>query len=525
MNTEPEQPESGLDGIIAAISERLNHDHFILSVSHSNYLSSLGGTEKLLMEEQQAFFGHRISYIQIYPLDRQVRREVQTAPDQMVGINVDASPVESMTLLQLCVVLQSMISRNGIRPSAVHLHHLMNMSLFGVGVLIDALAPSTVRFFIHDYFTICSSFNLLTDDNVYCGMGSSETACCQGCTRCRNRVGHLARMRSFFSRLKPEVVAPSTTAKTIWSDYFPDLEDRIRVVPHQIRVPVKDHGGIPAVQSSASESPIKVAYLGYESANKGLETWWRLLADARIRHAFDFYHLGAAGKKIPGVTYVPVSFQQDGPDAMVDALTTHGIDVAFLWSIWPETYSFTVFEALAAGCAVITNGISGNIRAQVVESGRGLVFETESEMLRFFSDPLQVRKRMAAEHALKGRRFQLLFNPRIAEETARHSQPARPPISSNRDMDAYQVRCQNNWFSALRLFSAACAQRDDIRPLTDRIDGLQARLNVYQRSRLHRMVEAVRGWFTRHPVVGNRVRPFVVRLSKLFFQFFNSKEV
>ena len=338
-----------LDNILVDISEELTYRDCVLSVSHSNYLSALGGTEKVLMEEQEAFFSRRISYIQIYPLEQQARRGVPAAPHQLVGINVDATPFGSMTLLQLCVVLQSMVIRHEIRPAAVHLHHLMDMSLLGVGFLIDTLMPAAVRFFVHDYFTICSSFNLLTDENTYCGIGSPAPRGCDGCTRCDNHAAHLVRMRSFLNRLNPEVVAPSETASAIWANYFPDLKERIRIIPHQVVEPVTGQRDIREDRFKNPAIPLKIAYLGYESLNKGLETWWRLSENDCIRNAFDLYHLGAAGKKIPGVTYVPVSFQDDGPDAMVDALTTHAIDVAFLWSIWPETYSFTFFEALAAG--------------------------------------------------------------------------------------------------------------------------------------------------------------------------------
>ena len=61
------------------------------------------------------------------------------------------------------------------------------------------------------------------------------------------------------------------------------------------------------------------------------------------------------------------------------------IDIAFLWSICPETFSFTLYESLAAGCYVITNPASGNIQDVIKKDTQlGMVYPTETEMLAAF---------------------------------------------------------------------------------------------------------------------------------------------
>jgi len=67
---------------------------------------------------------------------------------------------------------------------------------------------------------------------------------------------------------------------------------------------------------------------------------------------------------------------------MTEALQDNNIDVAFLWSICPETFSFTLYESLAAGCTVLTNRNSGNIQAYVREHPEaGIVLEHENALL------------------------------------------------------------------------------------------------------------------------------------------------
>ncbi|WP_152209766.1 hypothetical protein [Bifidobacterium cebidarum] len=71
---------------------------------------------------------------------------------------------------------------------------------------------------------------------------------------------------------------------------------------------------------------------------------------------------------------------------MVPQLKKHNIDIAFLWSTWDETYCYTFFEALEAGCYVLTNSHSGNIAASVKKYNCGLVFSSLSECKRYLSD-------------------------------------------------------------------------------------------------------------------------------------------
>jgi glycosyltransferase involved in cell wall biosynthesis len=89
---------------------------------------------------------------------------------------------------------------------------------------------------------------------------------------------------------------------------------------------------------------------------------------------------------------------------MLDALRTHRIDVAFLWSVWPETFCFTLHEAMAAGCYVVTNPNSGNIQATVVQANCGKVFASEEEVVAWFESGrlIQAARKFRNEEARFG---------------------------------------------------------------------------------------------------------------------------
>ena len=70
---------------------------------------------------------------------------------------------------------------------------------------------------------------------------------------------------------------------------------------------------------------------------------------------------------------------------MVESLRWNQIDVALLWSTVAETFSFTMHEALAAGCFILTNPNSGNIQDYVHHHPEcGLVLEDEAALIELF---------------------------------------------------------------------------------------------------------------------------------------------
>ena len=118
------------------------------------------------------------------------------------------------------------------------------------------------------------------------------------------------------------------------------------------------------------------------------------------------------------VQTIDVNFQISGPDAMRAALERHQLDFAFLWSIWPETFSFTCYEAMAAGAFVLTGQQSGNIAAQAGAGSRGRVFPDLDAVERFLVDD-------AAVAATRDRRLdvpRLLWTESLSEDVLKQAQ-------------------------------------------------------------------------------------------------------
>ena len=400
---------------ILRITEKLKFRNYVLSVSPANYLVALGGTEKVLHEEQVELKKRNISYIQVYPYDLYDKCVEKKHFDQLVGVNVDSVPVGNFTIVQIGLILQLLNLSQTTNAVAIHIHHLKGLSILGVKCLINTVQAHKLRFFLHDYYTICPQFNLLKDDKVYCGGPPVDSKDCRECKWGEKRSSHFSMVKTVLNSVKTDFVIPSRIAATIWSRSFPEHVNNIQVVPHQIFRKINENRTICLKRLNDSDYRPKIAYVGYESVNKGWETWRDITSKRSIKTQYELFHLGASSMRMPGVNNIPVSFLDEGPDAMVKALRKHQIDIAFLWSICPETYSFTLHEAFAANCFVVTNSLSGNIAAQIKGSSRGIVFRDEAEMLQFFNEMPKVKEAIRL-NLRENSTYELAFNPQLTIE-------------------------------------------------------------------------------------------------------------
>ncbi len=69
---------------------------------------------------------------------------------------------------------------------------------------------------------------------------------------------------------------------------------------------------------------------------------------------------------------------------MTETLRDKEIDAVLLWPLWPETFSIKLHDALAAGCFIVTNPLSGNIQDYIRRNPRqGVILEDEKALHDF----------------------------------------------------------------------------------------------------------------------------------------------
>ncbi|MBZ9634148.1 glycosyltransferase [Clostridium sp. FP1] len=361
---------------INKILQKLKNNNTVFVISHSDYRTILGGTEKVIYEQQKLFLDKKISYIQIFPYKQIV--SMSNEPDlQMIALNVDSNLIGYFTISQLKIML-FVIQKLDVNIMKVHIHHLLGFDISSIEKLLEYI-KADIKFFLHDYYSICPHCNLLKDDIYYCGDSHHISNYCSSCKYGKERVKHFEKINSFFYKFNMIFIAPSEVAKNIWVKFFPELRDRVYVIPHQVLV------GEYYKKNLLGNKTIKVAYVGSQQENKGWAVWRNFVK--QNKYNYDIYHFGLCCEKLSNVTNILVSFIEDGEGAMTEALKKYNIDIVILWSICPETYSFTYFESYCAGCFVITNPFSGNVAQQVIKNGNGVVLQNETDLNELFKNP------------------------------------------------------------------------------------------------------------------------------------------
>lgn len=344
----------------------------IVVVSHTSYLNSVGGLEKVILEQYLVAKEKGYNFIAIYPILRSlnVYKHDLIKKFKVWGVHINGSKATDMTDESLVAMLKN------LNISKIIIHSLINVPIDSINKILANVHSDSKLFYIHDYGTICSGHNLLKNKSVYCGSNGHSLKCitCRFCIS-----GYLAynKYTSLFKRFSFTFIFPSEIAKCIWKKSFDFVADtKLLVLPHQ-----KFSN---AVNLYRNKNVIpRIAYVGYQSYNKGWDYFKKFVLFCRkINFKCDFYVLGSCKETIDGVKVVSVSFLKDGPNAMVDAIRKYKIDYAMLWSPWPETYSYTFFESYIGGANILTNINSGNIAFQTRLLHCGKVYDNIEELYK-----------------------------------------------------------------------------------------------------------------------------------------------
>lgn len=132
---------------------------------------------------------------------------------------------------------------------------------------------------------------------------------------------------------------------------------------------------------------LKIAYLGYKAEHKGWNLFESLLLDKNIVDQYDIYHIGADDlKKNNSYTKVLANYknQSTTPELL---LKKYDIDIVLLFSKLEESYSYTMYEAIASQSCIVTSDCSGNI-SHIIEKNQayGKIFSSELSVIDFFND-------------------------------------------------------------------------------------------------------------------------------------------
>jgi hypothetical protein len=311
---------------------------------------------------------NNISYIYIFDISHYIR----TKRRDYWGLIVDGEYMGICTSDEIKHFI-----RNNSALEAVFFHNFQHISLNQIEYIFSGIDTNNFLY-VHDYLMLCHEGHFLKEKLKLCVWNESYETRCRDCQYGHQTTLILEQFRNLWKKININfVICPSMTAKERFAFAFQELDSKCYIIPHQ--------------KLSGSFLPNgdnrRIAFVGMPSATKGYVTWKKVCG---INPKLSYYQFGRKTETIEKVHYFNVKFKKDELNPMVNALRANRIGIVLLWSVWPETYSYTYYESLVTGCFVITNSESGNIAAAVRENGNGIVLENEKDLLELLMDDEQL---------------------------------------------------------------------------------------------------------------------------------------
>jgi hypothetical protein len=365
----------GADEILAKI-QVLPEDRklYVISLSHDSFLENVGGLQVRIHDELAKYRDKGINYLHIYPYKPTALLINDNDPfylglswnGKKVGITIDRE-------------LFSALNRaKGISIKEVVIHHFMGFNVRFIKKLLDEYGHKRATYYIHDHYTICPSYYLLRNDIENCNAPDNKSNSCMICRYGEKRKIQQKYLRSIFTANQIDVVASSQHTLNLWQTRFIPKGLPGKVLPF---ASIKWTLNLPKTKRG---SALRIAFVGHPLYHKGWQTWLALTSKFADRGDLAFYHFSKNVIESPNYLSIPVSVTKKDRDAMIKSLRAKQIDAVVLWSLCQETFSFTLYESMAAGCFIVTNKDSGNIADYIYKNpSRGVVLENEEQLFKF----------------------------------------------------------------------------------------------------------------------------------------------
>jgi GT2 family glycosyltransferase/glycosyltransferase involved in cell wall biosynthesis len=278
-------------------------------------------------------------------------------------------PVLTLSLPREIATLATLVRR--LRPALIEVHHLLGHDHAIMQLPARLGVPYDVH--LHDYTWFCPRVTLISTGGRYCG--EPDLAGCEACVAdLGSRLEEDISVRALVERSRADlggarcVVAPSADAARRISQHFPGI--RVTVSPHEDDAAFPaPRDGLPARDPSG---PRRVCVVGAIGREKGYDVLLGCARDAAARglplrfqlagHSIDDDRLIATG-----VVSITGPYAEGEAEALIRA---QGADLAFIPSVWPETWCFALSEAWRAGLPVAAFDL-GAPAERIRATGRG----------------------------------------------------------------------------------------------------------------------------------------------------------
>ena len=358
-----------------------------LFVLHKDPDLSLGGVERHTMELSMNLARRGYSAYLLFPSSPTfIIAQVKTSGIEKHKLNGDFCEDMAVTNPYLEESFRNLLVQYKIER--VHFQHLLGYTLS----LIHTAKTMGMRVFItlHDYFFWCPNYKVVSPLNGnsmgFCFFEKSEKLCSQCLSLIYQKEvesREVRRRRDYAEKnlaLADMLVFPTQYLKDIYCSLFDLEEERCTIIQHGIH---KTNGS----RTIKPDQILNIAYLGAFTYEKGAESFLKIVEemnDDRSMERITFHVIGELGYPLPKSFRSYPNMRLSGaykPDDVSVILKRLNIDLVMLPSIWPETYSYTLSEAVVNGIPVIASDL-GALRERISTLSAGYLVPYESPVKR-----------------------------------------------------------------------------------------------------------------------------------------------
>lgn len=237
-----------------------------------------------------------------------------------------------------------------------------------------------VSFRGHDFQSICPSYNLINCDGFFCNF-VHKNGCeqCWASKRFTDKEAENAIFRSgaeticdwraawgkFFTETLDEMIVFSEVIKKMFIKIYPQLSKKIVVIPHFVpalrKVQISKHNGI------------NIACLGNMMPIKGRDIILEMCREIDTGHDVNIVVVGDMDVKNESLQNLTITGKYKTKN-LPEIMEHYKIDLIFIPSIWPETFSYTTSEAMSMGLPVACYNM-GAPAERVATYAKGLVLD------------------------------------------------------------------------------------------------------------------------------------------------------
>ena len=316
---------------------KIKNTHTILSFSHN-----LGGGAEYYLENKKVEALHNkykfitVRYIQdqnIYTVSLEYKEYRIKFTSKTLGIITDIfKDIDEIIINELVTYPE--------------IYDTMNMIL---KLKYTNNAKLIMRF--HDFFSICPTVNLLNKNTIFCNVQSGDI--CNNCLKENpynsyinfNSIEEWRDRWNYFFQHCDEITMFSKASKLLFEKVY-NHQEKITIVPHKI-IPLST-----VKVRNKNDDSINIGIVGALNYAKG----WHITNNiARLaeteRTNIKIFHFGPIIKEINHSTFKHIG--KYNRDDLPSLLSSYKIDIIFISSVWPETFSYTTEEAISMGLPVV----------------------------------------------------------------------------------------------------------------------------------------------------------------------------